>query len=117
MTTGLMSAVLIALWGTSVALGQEAPKKVTKAEALGAVADKVQPDYPSAARQLKIEGSVELEALVAETGSVEKVSILSGNPVLTRPASEALRKWRFRPFTAQGKPTKALAPVTFSFKL
>ncbi len=41
-------------------------------------------------RQLKIEGKVELEAVVSENGTVEKVNIVSGNPVLTKPAVESL---------------------------
>ena len=69
------------------------------------------------ARQLKIEGSVELEAVVTETGAVEKVNIVSGNPVLTRPASDAIKKWKFAPFTSDGKAVKALVPVTLSFKM
>ena len=69
------------------------------------------------AKQLKIDGSVELEALVAESGAVEKVSIISGNPVLTRPAAEAVKKWKFAPFTADGKAVKALVPISMSFKM
>ena len=97
-------------------LAQE-PKKVTKAEGLSAATSKVQPDYPSMARQLKVEGAVELEALVGESGAVEKVNIVSGNPMLTRPAAEALKKWKFTPFTAEGKNVKALVPVSVNFKL
>jgi len=100
-----------ALWA------QDNPKKVSKTEALGAVQSKVQPEYPSAARQLKIEGAVEVEAVVSESGAVEKVNIVSGNPVLTRSAVEAVKHWKFNPFTEAGKPVKALAPVTFTFKL
>jgi protein TonB len=96
---------------------QDAPKKVSRSEALTAAVTKVQPDYPPAARQLKIEGAVELEAVVSEGGTVEKVNILSGNPVLTRPAVEAVKRWKFTPFTADGKAVKALAPVLFTFKM
>jgi hypothetical protein len=70
------------------AVGQET-KKLTKSEALNAAVAKVPPEYPPLAKQLKVEGSVELEAVISESGTVEKVTIVSGNPVLTRPASEA----------------------------
>jgi protein TonB len=98
-------------------LAQDAPKKVSKNEGLNAVTTKVPPDYPAIAKQLKIEGAVELEVLVAESGTVEKVNIVSGNPVLTRPASDALKKWKFAPFTSDGKAVKALVPVSLSFKM
>jgi protein TonB len=98
-------------------MGQSSPKKLTKAEAISAASSKVQPDYPPVAKQLRIEGTVELQAVVAENGTVEDVTIVSGNPVLTRPAATALKKWKFNPFTEGGKPVKALAPVAMNFKL
>jgi len=100
-----------------MAFGQDAPKRVTLPEAMAAITSKVAPEYPPFGRQLKIEGKVELEAVVAENGTVEKVNIVSGNPILTKPASEAVKKWRFAPFMDGGKPYKALAPVTITFKL
>lgn len=93
------------------------PIKVSHSDGLHAATSKVQPDYPAMAKQLKIEGAVELEAVVSENGTVEKVNIVSGNPVLTRPASDALRKWKFAPFTADGKSVKALVPVSVTFKM
>ena len=110
---GLVMLVLVFVQPGS---GEE-PRKVTRAEGLNAATTKVQPDYPQMARQLKIEGMVELEALVAESGAVEKVNIISGNPVLTRPAAEAVKKWKFAPFTADGKVVKALVPISMSFKM
>ena len=109
-------ALLVALMIGSLP-AQDSPKKVTKAEGLNAVTTKVSPEYPAIAKQLKIEGAVELEAVVAESGVVEKVNIVSGNPVLTRPAADAIKKWKFAPFTADGKTVKALVPVSLSFKL
>jgi protein TonB len=91
-------------------------KKLTRAEAQSAVVSKVEPEYPAMARQLKMVGEVNLEAVVKEDGTVEKVNVLDGNPVLTKAGAEALMKWKFKPVTADGKPVKALAPITFSFR-
>lgn len=112
----LGSAALAALL-LGLGYAQEAPKKVTKSEGLNALTTKVAPEYPPIARQLKIEGSVELEALVTESGAVEKVNIVRGNPVLTRPASDAVKKWKYVPFTSEGKAVKAVVPVSLSFKM
>jgi protein TonB len=98
-------------------LGQDGPKKVSRAEGASAVTQKVAPDYPVVAKQLRIEGEVVVEALVGENGAVEQVNIVSGNAALTKSAADALKKWKFTPFTAEGKATKALVPVTFNFKL
>ena len=54
---------------------------------------------------------------MTESGAVEKVNIVSGNPVLTRPASDAVKKWKFAPFTTDGKAVKALVPVSLTFKM
>src|SRR5258708_6509447 len=93
----LTGACLILAVLAAAAFAQDEPKKVSKSEGLNAATSKVQPEFPSMARQLKIEGPVELELLVGESGAVEKVNIVSGNPVLTRPAAEAVKKWKFAP--------------------
>jgi protein TonB len=94
----------------------ESARKLTHSEAMSGVVGKVAPEYPVIARQLKIAGVVEVEALVTETGQVEEVTIVSGNPVLTKPAVDAVKKWRFTPQTQDGKAVRALAPVSISFK-
>ena len=108
---------IVLVLATAVLFAQDAPKKVSKTDGLNNATTKVQPEYPAMARQLKIEGQVELEAVVGENGAVEKVSIVSGNPVLTRPAVDAVKRWKFSPFTDAGKAVKAVVPVTMSFKL
>ena len=113
---GLASVVLLVVMLARNGSAQE-PKKVTRIEGLNAATTRVQPEYPPMARQLKIEGPVELEAVVTESGAVEKVNIISGNPVLTRPAADALKKWKFAPFTADGKTVKALVPISMNFKM
>ena len=114
--TAVWSLVSLAIWQSN-GFAQGEFKKVTRPLAMASALTKVQPDYPAMAKQLKVHGTVELEAVVAEDGTVEKVNILSGNPVLTRPAADALKKWKFKPFTADGKPVKALAPISFDFSL
>jgi protein TonB len=108
---------LLAVLAAGFGFAQEGVKKVTRAEAMQAATSKVQPDYPPIARQLKVEGTVELEALIGENGKVEKVNIVSGNAMLTRSGADALKQWKFTPFTEDGKPVRALAPITFAFKL
>ena len=100
-----------------VLAAQDAPKKVTKTDGLNAVTTKVAPEYPAIAKQLKIEGAVELEAVVTEAGVVEKVNIVSGNPVLTRPASDAVKKWKFAPGRKDGKAVATYVSVLVNFSL
>ena len=97
--------------------GEDGPLKVPRAQAISAATNKVQPEYPAMARQLRIQGVVELEVVVAESGVVENVTIVSGNPVLTKASAEAAKKWKFKPFESGGKPTKAQASISFTFTL
>ena len=96
---------------------EQAPRRVSHTAAVEAATAKVTPEYSAIARQLKIQGSVQLDAVIAEDGSVEKVEVISGNPVLTKPAAEALKKWRFKPFSDGDKPVKVIATFDFDFKL
>ena len=102
---------------TTVLFAQATVKKVSSAEAKAAIASKVMPSYPAMAKQMKIEGTVELEATVTEDGKVSQVNIVSGNPLLTRAGVEALKLWKFTPFKDDGKPVTAIAPISINFHL
>jgi periplasmic protein TonB len=107
-------AVLLAFWSVAV-VAEGGPRKVTQADAMAAVVTKVQPEYPELARQLKITGTVELEVVIAESGAVDAVTPVSGNPVLTKPAAESLKKWKFKPFVQDGSPVKAQVVIKIGF--
>lgn len=96
---------------------QDTPLRVTQEEAFKAAVAKPQPDYPPMARQLKLQGRVELEISISPSGAVGDVKILTGNPALTGAASSAVKRWRFEPFTAEGKAVRAIAVLSFTFKL
>ena len=99
------------------ALSQEGLKKISQHEATEAATRKVQPEYPAVAKQLHIQGVAEVEAVISEDGNVEHVKTVSGSPVLTKAASEALMKWKFKPFTEDGKPIKVAVTLSFTFNL
>ena len=109
----IFTMILIGLPG----LFAQEVKKVSRAEAMSAVTNKVAPEYPAMGKQLKIEGTVEVGVVIDEDGNVSKAEVVSGNPVLTKPALAALKKWKFKPFQADGKPVKAEATLAVMFKL
>ena len=59
--------------------------RIGTVDAIKAATNKVQPQYPAVARQMKIAGHVEIEALIDTNGSVTSVRAISGNPMLTQP--------------------------------
>lgn len=75
------------------------------------------PLYPSLARIQRVEGDVLLQAFVDEAGKVENVSVVNGPEPLRNAAMDALRNWRFRPYTIDGHPVAVRTLVDFHFKM
>jgi TonB family protein len=76
-----------------------------------------QPVYPPAARTMRTTGVVKVEVTVDENGDVTEVQHTSGPSLLQTAAKEAVRRWKFRPFTKDGQPVKATGFVNFIFSL
>jgi TonB family protein len=77
----------------------------------------VQPEYPEAARQAGIQGTVELRILVDKDGRVQDVRGISGEQVLVNAATEAVRKWRYRPLLLKAQPVPVVTTVRLEFRI
>lgn len=108
---------LIACCTMTIAPAQDVVRRLTQEEALKAATSKPQPEYPPVARQLRIQGRIEMELSIDASGQVDGVKTLSGNPALTGMAANTLKHWRFEPIKVDGKPVRAVAVLSFSFKL
>jgi protein TonB len=84
---------------------------------IGYATRRVSPVYPRQARSMRLTGVVTIQVLVDEDGTVAKISDTDGPPMLTQAASDAIRKWKFRPFERDGQPVKATGFVSFNFNL
>ena len=75
-----------------------------------------QPQYPPAARRAGIEGVVVVEATLSADGTVDKVKVLSGPPLLTDAAAQAVSRWKYEPtyLNGQAVPVILTARITFS---
>jgi protein TonB len=78
---------------------------------------RVQPDYPAAARQLRVQGKVVLRVLISREGVIENLEVVSGHPMLVRAAVDAVRQWRYRPYVLNGDPVEVETEVTVNFVL
>ena len=78
---------------------------------------RVEPDYPALARQAKIEGTVELHAVIARDGSIESLQVLTGHPLLVKAALDAVRQWRYRPTMLGSEPVEVETYITVRFVL
>jgi periplasmic protein TonB len=91
--------------------------RISDSEAQKAAISKSNPDYPPMAKQMHVSGPVVVEAEVTTEGDVAKVQPVSGNALLSSAAVSAVKKWKFKPFTAEGKPAKAIVRLSFNFSL
>ena len=79
---------------------------------------RIEPDYPESMRRARVEGVVILEAVITASGDVDDVRVLkSAGPVLDRAASDAVRRWRYRPATLNGRAVSVYLTVTVKFGL
>jgi TonB family protein len=61
----------------------------------------VKPDYPPLLKHEQIGGLVRLGATVLPDGTVSKVEIRGGNPILAECAAAAVMKWKYAPASSQ----------------
>ena len=91
--------------------------KVSQGVSQGLVIKKISPDYPAQARQLRIEGTVQLEATIAKDGSVSNLKVVGGHPILARAAVEAVKQWKYRPYLLNGQAVEIDTQIAVNFKL
>jgi TonB family protein len=100
----VFAAVLSCLFASCTCPAQET-------EGIRQVVTRVNPQYPSLARGMKLQGSVKVEAVVAPDGSAKTVAIKGGHPLLAQAAHDAVQKWKWVPAS---KETHELIEVKFN---
>jgi protein TonB len=83
----------------------------------GSLIYRVQPEYPEIARQARIQGAVQLRAIISKTGTIENLIVESGHPILISAALKAVRQWRYRPYMLNGEPVEVDTEITVNFIL
>jgi protein TonB len=83
----------------------------------GYLVHKIEPLYPPLARAARVQGSVELQAVISKQGTIEKLQVLRGHPLLVKAAVEAVQQWRYRPYILNGEPVEVETHVTVNFSL
>ena len=81
------------------------------------VIHRVHPVYPKQARGKKLQGAVVLQAIVDRQGKVNSLQLVSGDPILAQAAAEAVKQWRYKPYSHNGEPSFFQTRVTVDFHL
>jgi TonB family protein len=78
---------------------------------------RVEPEYPEQARQQRIQGAVVLETRINPDGTVKDLKVVSGQPLLADAAMAAVKQWRFRPHSVNGRQVEMQTRITIKFTL
>ena len=89
--------------------------QVSSGVAQGLLVHQVTPSYPTQARQAHVQGTVVLQALIGKDGSVRNLHALSGPPMLTQAALDAVKQWRYKPYYLDGQPVEAETQINVKF--
>ncbi len=87
------------------------------ADASDIVARPVQPSYPLLARQMKVQGSVILQAMISKDGVIQHLRVVSGPHILASAAQDAVRQWHFKPHLEGAEPVETQAKITVNFTI
>jgi TonB family protein len=116
-----VDAASISAVNTDIKATQDAAKKagefVTAAEL--EITHYVRPEFPSAARERALSGWVDMQFLVLIDGSVSDISVIGADPAgaFEQSATDAVRKWKYRPILRDGQPINQRARVRVRFAL
>ncbi|MEK6410043.1 MAG: energy transducer TonB [Acidobacteriota bacterium] len=93
------------------------PIKVPSSVLQGKAIERRKPSYPPLAVQIRLQGDVAVEIIIAPDGRVETARVISGHPILATSAREAAMGWRFESTLLNKVPVRVTGVITFVFKL
>jgi protein TonB len=83
----------------------------------GNLIHKVEPQYPAIAKQLHIEGTVIVKAIISRDGLITHAEGERGQTLLVQAALAAVRQWQYRPYYLNHEPIEVETEITVNFVL
>jgi protein TonB len=117
---GSMNGVMGGIIGnTPIAVPKVAVQRVRVSQGVtaGLVIHKVQPNYPPLAKTARVQGTVQLAAIIGKDGTIQNLHVVSGHPLLTQAALDAVRQWRYKPYILNGEPVEVDTTIAVNFTL
>jgi periplasmic protein TonB len=107
---------------TGVAPPPPPPPRITRTKVGGNVQEakiiaRPNPIYPALARQARIQGKVQLHAIIDKEGRVGELQVVSGHPLLVKAALDAVQNWRYQPTVLNGEPVEVDTTIDVNFVL
>ena len=75
------------------------------------------PIYPPLAKQARIAGTVKLSAIISKDGTIQKLEVISGHPLLVPAALEAVKQWVYQPTLLNNEPVEVITQIDVNFTL
>jgi TonB family protein len=75
------------------------------------------PIYPPEAKAARIQGVVQLSAVIATDGTIKNLEVLSGHPLLVPAALESVKQWVYQPTLLNGNPVEVQTQIDVNFTL
>ncbi len=75
------------------------------------------PAYPQLAKQARIQGTVKFNAIIAKSGAIQNLQLVSGHPLLVPAATEAVKQWVYQPTLLNGEPVEVITQIDVNFTL
>jgi protein TonB len=116
-TPPLHGSPAVAQAAAAAGVSSAGERVVLSADTRQAVTHSVEPSYPTLAKQMKVQGSVVLQALIGKEGTIQDLQILSGPQILSSAAREAVMQWRFKPYYQSGQAVETEAKITVNFTI
>jgi TonB family protein len=79
--------------------------------------NKVQPEYPSKAKDERLQGTVRLHAIIGKDGSITHLRVLTGKCSLAQSALNAVQHWRYSPTLLNGSPVEVDTTIDVIYSL
>lgn len=83
----------------------------------GYLIHRVEPIYPNIAKIAGVQGAVLIKAVISTEGRIEQAQVMSGSPLLSRAAMDAIQQWRYRPYYLNDRPVEVETEITVMFTL
>jgi protein TonB len=91
------------------------PVRVSSGTVAGMAISQPTPVYPPIAKAAHVQGVVILHAIISKQGTIESLQVISGPPMLTSAAVDAVHRWRYKPYLLNGDPTEVETTINVNF--
>ncbi len=84
--------------------------------AAGNIVEKIPPVYPLQAKLQHVQGSVVMAAVISHTGTIDDLEVIASPALsLSEAATEAVKRWKYKPYLLNGNPVDVDTTITVNF--